>query len=110
LEIVDVYQAGAMHEVVASKVFHRAVAFGPTRRDANPKSVTARLKTDGQTVSTKTVEVDPARTVWTMARLVGAVDQQLRPVTGSLAGRSSTNPSPLIMRRPPCSTDSVRFR
>jgi hypothetical protein len=40
--------------------------------------VTARLKTDGQTVSTKTVEVDPARIVWTMARLLGAVDQQLR--------------------------------
>jgi hypothetical protein len=51
------------------------VAFGPTRRDANPKSVTARLKIDGQTVFTKTVQVDPARTVWTMARLVGAVDQ-----------------------------------
>jgi 2-keto-4-pentenoate hydratase len=86
LEIVDVYQAGAMHEVVASNVFHRAVAFGPTRRDANPKSVTARLKTDGQTVSTKTVEVDPARTVWTMARLVGAVDQQLRAGDWILGG------------------------
>ena len=62
------------------------MAFGPTRRDANLKSVTARLKTDGQTVSTKTVEVDPARTVWTMARLVGAVDQQLRAGDWILGG------------------------
>ena len=72
--------------MVTTNMFHRAVAFGPTRRDANPKSVTARLKTDGQTVCTKTVEVDPARTVWTMARLVGAVDQQLRAGEWILGG------------------------
>jgi 2-keto-4-pentenoate hydratase len=78
LEIVDVNHRGAMHEVVVGNVFHRGVAFGPTQRTPKPAPVTAWLKIDGQTLTTQTVEIDVARTVWTMTQLLAAVDQRLQ--------------------------------
>jgi 2-keto-4-pentenoate hydratase len=78
LEIVDVDIDGAMHEVVTSNVFHRALTFGPARQVVDLRSVTARLRIDGQMVSTQSHRVDPGGTVWTMARLLGAVDERLR--------------------------------
>lgn len=78
LEIVDVDDRESMHEVVASNVFHRAVAFGPAREGAVADSLTAQLSVDGQVASTQAVQVEPAQTVVCMAQLLGAVERRVQ--------------------------------
>jgi 2-keto-4-pentenoate hydratase len=78
LEIVDVDEHAAMHDIMEADAFHRAVTFRPLRPAGAPTSVSARLVVDGQTRATTTAQIDPARTVRDMGRLLGAAGHRLR--------------------------------
>ena len=91
VEIVDVAQppVGGMHEIIAENVYHRAVAFGPTRPIAAlPAHATGEIAVDDSTRETGLLREDPADSVLAIARLLAAVGERLRAgdriITGSI--------------------------
>jgi 2-keto-4-pentenoate hydratase len=92
LEIVDVDEQTSAHDIIVANVFHRAVSFGPLQPLTSLTTAWARLEVDGQVESEINVDLDPARTIWMMARLLGAFGEQLqagdRVIGGSLIHRS----------------------
>jgi 2-keto-4-pentenoate hydratase len=92
LEIVDVDEQASASDTIVSNVFHRAVSFGPLQELTTLTSARTRLEIDGQATFESTVDVDPAYTVWAMARLLGGFGEQLhageRVIGGSLIHRS----------------------
>jgi 2-keto-4-pentenoate hydratase len=88
LEIVDVDEHADLHVMIESNVFHRFVAFGPSTPVARSRitPVRAQLSADGRTLATKTVAVDPTRTVWELAQLLGGFGEHLRAGDRIIAG------------------------
>ncbi|HEX2102912.1 MAG TPA: hypothetical protein VHF51_04635 [Solirubrobacteraceae bacterium] len=87
LELVDVARPpDGMAGIVAANVFHRAVAFGPTRPGAGLAGARARLLISGQLRDEGPARADPAATVRAAARLLGAVGERLEPGDRILAG------------------------
>jgi 2-keto-4-pentenoate hydratase len=86
LEIVDLGNAGdGADAVIATNIFHRAVAFGPPG-SALPD--TGRLIVGGETRASGSVSPDLAARLCAAARLLGAVGESLqagdRVITGSV--------------------------
>jgi 2-keto-4-pentenoate hydratase len=92
LEIVDVDEQASAPDTIVSNAFHRAVSFGPLQELTTLTSARTRLEIDGQATFESTVDLDPAYTVWAMARLLGGFGEQLhagdRVIGGSLIHRS----------------------
>jgi 2-keto-4-pentenoate hydratase len=89
LELVDVGVGTGMHDVIAQDVFHRAVAFGPTREVAAlPADAQAWLRVNGELRETVPATTQLAETVALMARLLDGLGEQLlagdRIICGSL--------------------------
>lgn len=74
--------------VVATNVFHRAVAFGPFRPVLPAEEVDGRLVVNGQVVASAAAANDLADRVCAAARLLGAMGERLQPgdriITGSV--------------------------
>jgi 2-keto-4-pentenoate hydratase len=87
LELVDLADVGDAEEIVATNVFHRAVAFGPWQR-ALPNDVAGALVVDGVTLARAAVERDHAEKARAVAALLDAVGEELRAgdslITGSV--------------------------
>jgi 2-keto-4-pentenoate hydratase len=88
LEIVDL--AGPPHDAawaVATNVFHRAVAIGPSRPTL-PRGAEARIEVDGVTVAVGRAAADVAGRLEQGARLLDAVGERFeagdRIITGSI--------------------------
>jgi 2-keto-4-pentenoate hydratase len=89
LEIVDTGRPpDGMDAIVAANVFHRAVAFGPTRPGARAGDAHARLLVGGEVREASAVTADPAATVRAIERLLAAVGERLEPGERILAGSS----------------------
>lgn len=94
LEIVDVSRRpGGMEAIVAANVFHRAVAFGPTRPGAEVAGARVRLLIGGDVRDEGPVRGDPEATVRAAARLLDAVGERLEPGDRVLAGSSCHVPA-----------------
>jgi 2-keto-4-pentenoate hydratase len=92
LELVDVARpSDGMEPIVAANVFHRAVAFGPTRSSAATPN--ARLLVNGELREEAAVRADAARTVAAVARLLDAVGERLQPGERILAGSACHVPA-----------------
>jgi 2-keto-4-pentenoate hydratase len=89
LEVVDL---GRLPDdpvsVVATNVFHRAVAFGPFRPVLSADGVGGRLVVNGRVVASAAAANDLADRVCAAARLLGAMGERLQPgdriITGSV--------------------------
>jgi 2-keto-4-pentenoate hydratase len=89
LEIVDTGRPpDGMEAIVAANVFHRAVAFGPTRAGARADGARARLLVGGAVREASAVTADPAATVRAIERLLADVGERLEPGERLLAGSS----------------------
>jgi 2-oxo-3-hexenedioate decarboxylase len=95
LELVDVGRPpDGMDGIVAANVFHRAVAFAPTRQGAAlSDDARARLRVGGDVREEGPVRGDPVATVRAAERLLGAVGERLEPGDLILAGASCHVPA-----------------
>jgi 2-keto-4-pentenoate hydratase len=94
LELVDVGRPPeGMEGIVAANVFHRAVAFGPTRPGADLGAARARLVIGGEVRDEGPVRGNPEQTVRAVARLLEAVGECLDPGDRILAGSSCHVPA-----------------
>jgi 2-keto-4-pentenoate hydratase len=92
LEVVDLGQTDApLEEVVAGNVLHSAFLLGPSVAEISPGE--ARILIDGEVRGTKPAEVDAAATIATVATLLGAIGEQLRPGDRILAGSLTQVPA-----------------
>ena len=78
LELVDLSRAGTPEEVVATNVYHCAVAFGPFRRSL-PAHPHGTLVVNGELRASGQAPADLAERVVAVARVLGAVGEELRP-------------------------------
>ena len=87
LELVDLGSDGDAEAIVASNIFHRAVAFGPVRRTL-PSRTDATLVVNGVVQATAPVAEDFAATLKRVATVLDGVGERLRPgdrlITGSV--------------------------
>jgi 2-keto-4-pentenoate hydratase len=72
-------------------VLHRAFLLGPSVAGISPGE--ARILIDGEVRGTKPAEVDAAATIATVATLLGAIGEQLRPGARILAGSLTQVPA-----------------
>jgi 2-keto-4-pentenoate hydratase len=87
LEIVDTGRPPhGLEEIIAANVYHRAVAFGPTRPTPTPTGAQARLLIDGHVGEVSPVLAQPQDTVSAIARLLTAAGERLHPGDRILAG------------------------
>jgi 2-oxo-3-hexenedioate decarboxylase len=89
LELVDTGRPpNGLEAIVAANVYHRAVAFGPTRRDARTPAADARarLLVGGAVRETSSLVADPDETVGAIGRLLEAAGERLLPGDRILAG------------------------
>src|SRR4051794_10607964 len=87
LEIVDTARPpDGMEAIVAANVYHRAVAFGPTRTGARADGAPARLLVGGEGRETAAVTADPPATVRAIEPLLAAAGERLEPGERILAG------------------------
>jgi 2-keto-4-pentenoate hydratase len=91
VEIVDDAQppGGHMHEIIAENVFHRAVAFGPTRPIAALSlQAFGHIAINGAVQAVGRIPEHPAESIMRIVRLLAAVGQRLRAgdriITGSI--------------------------
>jgi 2-keto-4-pentenoate hydratase len=86
LELVDLRGSDDPEEIVAANIFHRAVAFGPTRVDL-PPGLEAALIINGEVKRIRPA-ADVDRRVAAVARILDALGEELRPgdrvITGSI--------------------------
>lgn len=87
LELVDLADGGSAEDIVATNVFHRAVAFGRWHR-ALPRDAAGALVVDGVTVAHAAVPRDHAQKAHAVAVLLDTVGEELRAgdllITGSV--------------------------
>jgi hypothetical protein len=87
LEIVDLGGTDDPREIVAGNIFHRAVAFGPIRPSL-PHGLRATLSAGGKQRTRPVPDDQPAERLAAVARVLGAVGEELEPgdrvITGSL--------------------------
>ena len=72
--------------IVAGNVFHRAVAFGPTRQDVALSGVEATVLVNGEPRGSAAARVDLAGTIGLVADLLGACGERLRAGQRIIAG------------------------
>ncbi len=78
LEIVDLAGDESPEEVVAGNDYHRAVAFGPFV-ETRPPALDGALVVNGERRAAAPAPGDIAARVAAVARVLGAVDEELRP-------------------------------
>ena len=87
LELVDLAGTDGAEAVVAANVFHRAVAFGPIRKDL-PRDVDGAIVVNGERQARAPARVRAAELVDAVARVLAAVGERLeagdRVITGSI--------------------------
>jgi 2-keto-4-pentenoate hydratase len=97
LEIVDVGRPpDGLEAIIAANVLHRAVVFGPTRREpvlAAARARRARLLIEGEVRDDAPLTADPAATVAAIGRLLEAVGERLAPGDRILAGSACHVPA-----------------
>jgi hypothetical protein len=98
LEICDVASAGSIEEVVIDNDYHRAVAFGRFA-DELPPGVEGALVVNGESRAVGRASDDLAERVAAVERVLGAVDEGLRPRDRVITG--------LIVNTPLRSGDEV---
>jgi 2-keto-4-pentenoate hydratase len=87
LEIVDTGRPpNGLEAIVAANVYHRAVAFGPTRPGASLRGALARLLVGGEVRELSEVTADPVATVAAIGGLLDAAGEGLAPGDRILAG------------------------
>jgi 2-keto-4-pentenoate hydratase len=87
LELVDLGRPpGDLEGIVAGNVFHRAVGIGPGMTMTGPLDAEARSIVNGEVRDAGRARGDYGETVRTVARLLGAVGERLRPGDRILAG------------------------
>jgi len=80
LELVEVARPpGGLEAIVAANVLHRAVAFGPTRADAQLRGARARLLVGGEVREEGPIRGGPERTLCAVAGLIAAVGERREP-------------------------------
>jgi 2-keto-4-pentenoate hydratase len=89
LELVDLGDAGDSPEaIIANNIFHRAVAFGPSQPQLPAEGLEVRLIVNGAVRASSPASGDLAGRISAAARLLGAVQERLRPgdrvITGSV--------------------------
>jgi 2-keto-4-pentenoate hydratase len=78
VEIVDLaYAPGDVDAIMRGNVFHRAVAFGPTRRNRRSQLGPATLNLDGTIHHAREPMPDPTRVVQTVAEILGQFGESL---------------------------------
>jgi hypothetical protein len=78
LEICDLARRGAPEEIVASNIFHCAVAFGRFR-EMLPPDVSGALVVNGEVRAASRIADDVGDRVTAVARVLAAVGESLRP-------------------------------
>jgi hypothetical protein len=101
LEVVELDPALEDPEtIVATNVFHRAVAFGGTWQDATPARGTARALVDGKLRATASATGDHPELIRSVASILGAMGLRLqrgdRLITGSVI-QIRVNPGEVVV-------------